>query len=101
MDGTRWTRVGQETEGTAAERWRPWHEAGGALALVAALALWGVVLVGVMSPLGDALARLEGRGAPAAASAAAPAAAQGAQPCAVPAGAVAVAAAPATGRRCR
>jgi hypothetical protein len=94
MDGTRWTRVGQETEGTAAARWRPWHEAGGALALVAALALWVVVLVGVMSPLGDALARLEGRGAPAAAPAEA-------QPCAVPAGAVAVAAAPPAGRRCR
>jgi hypothetical protein len=75
-------------ERTAARRWSPWDEAGGLLALAAAVGLWAAVLAGVAAPLGGAHARLDARTPPAAPACATPpgALASAAQPRPRPAG---------------
>ncbi len=62
MAGSKRVPAGTAMERTLARRGSPWHEVLGVLALVTALALWGVMLAGVAAPLGDALARLDGGG---------------------------------------
>ncbi len=52
-------RAGVEMERTRARTCNGWDVAGLILALVAALALWALVLGGVLAPLDDALARIE------------------------------------------
>ncbi len=79
--GARWTRAEVRMERTLARRGSPWEAVGGALPIVAALALWALMLAGVAAPLGDALAHLDRPSRP-----------EPAQPaCAVPPGALAAA----------
>ncbi len=74
-----------KTRAQAASRWLA--DAGGlAAAIGAAVALWALVVAGIASPLGAALARLDGHRAPR------PAQAASADPCPLPAGALASAA---------
>ncbi len=90
MTGSERVPAGTAMERTLARRRSPWHEASGLLAaLLAALVLWGVVLAGVVAPLGDALARFDAR-SPAPAPAA----------CPVPRDAVASVAQPPLSRTC-
>jgi hypothetical protein len=83
MGRTSGSRGGTGLERTRAQRGSGWEEAGLALALATAAALWVGVLAGIAAPLGGALARLEAHAPPA-------------PSCATPTGAIA-SAAPARG----
>ena len=76
------------TERKGRRSWR-WQDAGGLAAPLAALALWALVVAGVATPLGAALARIDARRTPPAAWVARPV------PCPPPPGALASAARPA------
>lgn len=67
------------------------HHAGGLLAILAALALWGWIVAGVLAPLSGALARIDGAGT----------SAPPALHCPVPQGALASAAGAVETDRCR
>ncbi len=88
--GRRARGVGVAMERTREQRPSRWGEAAGLLPLAAAVALWALIVAGVVAPLGDALARIDAR-KPVVTPAA----------CAPPADAIASATRPLTSRPCR